>query len=100
MQNENQRYYTAVYQLKDGCSTESLKIDSDPALVTDRHVIISGSNSNELLRLEYIERIAEGDLLKSCDAAEKLQAITEIIQMAPNLICSANLDELIAGYQD
>lgn len=100
MQNENQRFYTAVYQLKDGCSTESLKIDEDPALVTDRHAIISGSNSDELLRLEYIERIAEDDLLRGCDAEDKLQAITEIFQMAPNSICTANLDELIAGYQD
>ncbi len=36
----------------------------------------------------------------SCDAEDKLQAIREIIKMAPQIVCTTKLDELIAGYQD
>lgn len=100
MQKNTERFYTAVYQLKEGLSTDALKIDENPDQVNDRHVIVAGSHSNEILRLEYIERIAEGDLLNDCDADDKIQAITEIVRLPSNLITTDHLDKLICTYHD
>lgn len=96
---ERQRYITVVYQLRDGLSAEHLAIDNEPESVVDRHPIIAASNTDEILRLEYIGRIAENDLLQELDEQDKLIAIQEILALPESKVTIEGLEEVIRSYK-